>query len=420
MLFFCIILGNITCNMNSSDKNSEYIKYPDRPTLAYPMFLSYIFIFASLIVGVFIRAIMLITCTCVPYTVIMFSLGGVVGFFANQYPTIRPIVSVCYNDVEIFLLTFLPILVYNTSYHVDAHSFWKSLPQIFLIAIPGTLLSSSLVAFMAYNVIEGSWNFTTALLFGIVCSPIYPVDLVQTLREKSKAKNVSIVLQGEGMIGDATAMITFTVLFGMLSMALSKASQVILLLTRYIGGGIILGIIMGKLISTTLSFTYYDIHCAVIITLAGAYITFYLGEKLLYVSGLLGTIITGVIVSNMKSSLSAEVEQVIAKFWLVLAHIANTLVFTMVGVLIFDRAFHVITIRQVSLTFVTYCTVFCARLLVYATLTPILRHVGYGMTWQHSMACVWGGLRGPLTLMLALIVLETPGVGDTGEVSFFY
>jgi NhaP-type Na+/H+ or K+/H+ antiporter len=56
--------------------------------------------------------------------------------------------------------------------------------------------------------------------------------------------------------------------------------------------------------------------------------------------------------------------------------------------------------------------------MVYASMTPILRHIGYGMTWQHCMACVWGGLRGPLSLCLALIVLQTPAIADAGEVNF--
>lgn len=57
------------------------------------------------------------------------------------------------------------------------------------------------------------------------------------------------------------------------------------------------------------------------------------------------------------------------------------------------------------------------RLLVYAALTPLLQHIGYGMSWQHCMACVWGGLRGPLSLCLTLIVLQTPATAEVGEVS---
>lgn len=401
---------------NNGTKDEIKFEDPNRPTLSYPTYLSYLFIFLTILIGVIVRATMLSTSNCIPYRVIMFSLGGIAGFCAKTYPSFRPIVSVCYSDVDILLLTFLPTIIFNTSYNVDAHSFWKSFPQIFIVAVPGALLTAVLVAFMAFYVIETSWNFPTSILFGVVCSPIYPVEVVQMLREMSRGKNMSVLLLGEGLIGDASTMICFTALYGILSTALSDASKIVLLLVRYAGGGILLGIVMGKVTGAILSLTYYDILCAVTVTLGGAYITYYVGEKFLYVSGLLATVIVGVMVSNCKSSVAGEVEQVISKFWNILAHLANTLVFTMVGVVIFDKASYVITVREVSLICVTYCTVYCARLLVYAAMTPLLRHIGYGMTWQHSMACVWGGLRGPLSLFLALIVLETPGVADAGEV----
>ncbi|CAG9793004.1 unnamed protein product [Diatraea saccharalis] len=218
----------------------------------------------------------------------MFCLGGLVGFCANKYPAFKPFVWICYMDVDVMMTIFLPILMFNTSYTVDSHAFWKSFPQIVLVGVPGALLTALLAAFMAYYLIESSWNLATSMLFGIICSPIYPMEVVQKLKEMSKGKYISVLLLGEGLIGDATTMIAFTAVYGYLAMALTRPSQIALLLVR---------------------------------------------------------------------------------------------------------------------------------LLVYTSMTPILRHVGYGMTWQLSLACVWGGLRGPLTLCLAVMVLQTPAVADAGEVN---
>ncbi|KAG6449326.1 hypothetical protein O3G_MSEX005984 [Manduca sexta] len=346
----------------------------------------------------------------------MFFLGGLAGICANRFPAFKPVVYICYIDVDVLLITFLPILIFSTSYSVDYHSFWRSFPQILLVGVPGALLTALTAAFMAYYLIESSWNFSTAILFGIICSPIYPMEVVKQLKELSRGKYIGVLLLGEGLIGDATAMIEFTAVFGYLALALTEASQICILLLRYAGGGILLGLVMGKIIGCVLSITYYDILCAVTVTISGAYLTYYIGEKFLYVSGLLGTVIAGVLVSNKKSTVAGDVEQVVAHFWTIMAHAANTLVFTMVGVVIFEKVSYVISVRQVSLVFVTYTTVYCSRLMVYSIMTPILRHVGYGMTWQHCMACVWGGLRGPLSLCLALIVLQTPAVADAGEI----
>ncbi|XP_072948240.1 sperm-specific sodium:proton exchanger [Epargyreus clarus] len=239
---------------------------------------------------------------------------------------------------------------------------------------------------------------------------------VRQLRELSKGKYVSVLLLGEGLIGDTTVMIEFTAVFGYLAYAVTEASQIALLLLRFAGGGLLLGLVMGQITATLLSLTYYDVLCSVTVTLAGAYLTFYIGEKFFYVSGLLGTIIVGIMVSKRRATVAGEVEQVMSNFWNILSYVANTLVFSMVGVVIFEKASYVITERQVALIFVTYTTVYCSRLLVYSAMTPILRRIGYGITWHHSMACVWGGLRGPLSLCLALIVLQTPGVSDVGEI----
>lgn len=418
-IFCMLFLAVNPVNLNETNNTVLGVRVEEmrRPSIAYPNSLAFLFIFLTLLVGVIVRAVMLCTTMCIPYRVVMFIFGGVLGYFAHKYPSFQPFLEICYMDVDLLLTVFLPIILFFTSYSVDSHSFWKTFPQIIMVGVAGVLLTALMAAFMAYYLIESSWNFATALLFGIVCSPIYPVEIVTQLKELSKGKNISVLLLGEGLIGDATVMIEFTAVFGYLAMALTDASQVALMLIRFAGGGILLGLVMGKITSGLLSITYYDCLCSVTVTLAGAYLTYYIGEKFFYVSGLLGTVIAGVLVSKRKSTVSAEVEQIVSHFWRILSHIANTLVFTIVGVVIFEKLCYVISVRQVALVFVTYSTVYTSRLLVYAAMTPILRHVGYGMSWQHAMACVWGGLRGPLSLCLALIVLETPMTADAGEVS---
>lgn len=419
IIFYSILTVFMTkIEANFTRKGSKEITFDDpyRPTLAYPQYLPVLFLFSILLIGVVIRAIMLWTSMCVPYRVIMFCLGGLAGFLANRHPSVKPVVQICYIDVDLLLVLFLPIMIFYTSYSVDSHSFWKSFPQIFLVGVPGAVLTALMVAFMAYNLIESSWDFSTAFLFGVICSPIYPMEVVKQLKEMSKGKYISVLLLGEGLIGDATAMIEFTAVFGYIALALTSASQISLLLLRYAGGGTLLGFIAGKIISMMLTLTYYDLVCVVTVTLGGAYLTFYVGEKYFYVSGFLATVIAGVMVSKTKSTLAADVEQIAAHFWHVLVHIVNTLIFTMVGVVIFDKLSHVISVRLVALVFVTYTTVYFSRLMVYVMMTPILRHIGYGISWQHSLSCVWGGLRGPLSLCLALIVLQTPMVEKAGEV----
>lgn len=412
-----------TRDVNFDVAEKEYVLYkgdPSRPNQKYPMALPFLFISSTLLAGVIVRAVMLSTSMCIPYRVIMFALGGILGFCASKFPEFKPIVVACYSDVDVLLLIFFPTLVFNTSYNVDSHAFLKSSFQLVLVALPGSLLTALFVSFMAFYVIETSWSFPTAMLFGIVCAPTYPMEVVKQLKEMSKGKYLSVLLLGEGILGDVTVMIVFTALSGYLSLVMTGASQLSLMLLRYIGGGILLGIVAGKITAMILSLTYYDLFCAVTVTFAAAYLTYYIGEKFFYVSGLLGTVIAGVIISSHKQSVAGEVEHVVSHFWNILAHAANTLIFTIVGVIIFERVSDVITVRQISLVFVTYTTVYVSRLLVYLALMPILRQTGYGMTWQQMFALAWGGLRGPLSLCLALVVLETAAISQAGEVNHYH
>ncbi|XP_053617936.1 sperm-specific sodium:proton exchanger-like isoform X2 [Plodia interpunctella] len=391
--------------------------FDGRPSQAYPPLLGFLFLFSIILIGAAVRGLMLWTSLdCVPYRVVMFALGGLLGFFASKYAEFRPFVEVCYVDVDILLTIFLPVLVFNTAYSVDSHSFWRCFPQILLVGVPGAIMTALMCGFIAYHLVDATWSFPMAMLFGVICSPIYPMGVVRRMKEMTKGKYMSVLLQGEGLIGDSTVMIEFTVVFGYIAMAVTEPSQIALLITRYAGGGILMGILMGKISGTLLTLTYYDLLSSVAITIAAAYLTYYIGEKFFYISGLLATTIAGVLVSNIKSTIAGDVEQVLSNFWMILAHTANTLVFTMIGVVIFDKVYDVISVRQAALILVTYMTVYCARFIMYACMMPLLQRIGYGISWQHCLAGVWGGLRGPLSMSLALIVIQTPSVADAGEV----
>lgn len=332
-----------------------------RLEISYPPYGSCLFIFSTLLVGVLVRSVMLWIGMSIPYRVIMFAFGGIAGLCANKFPRFRPVVNVCYTDVDMLLIVFLPLLVFKTSYSVDAHSFWRSLLQIFLVGVPGAMLTALIVGFMALYLIENTWHFSMALLFGVVCSPIDPLEVVGQLKTMTKGKYISVLLLGEGLLGDVTVMIEFMAVFGYIARALSEPSHITLFLLRYAGGGLLLGAVAGKITGTLLSVTYYDELCAVTVTLAGAYLTFYIGEKFLYVSGLLALVVNGIMVSKRKSTIAGDVELVVSHFWTIAAHAANSLLFTMVGVVIFDKVHDVISVRQVSLIFVTYTTVYCSR-----------------------------------------------------------
>ena len=135
-----------------------------------------------------------------------------------------------------------------------------------------------------------------------------------------------------------------------------------------------------------------------------------------------------------------------------LAYLANTLIFIMVGVVIMEKAlnslneydlfllvvdyFGVTVIRFVSdfckthisppyavqrvtsvklmmdLLIITSCFTSIFRGLVMMTFSPILMRIGYGLSWQSAVVAAWGGLRGAVGLALALqVYIDHPLIG---------
>lgn len=137
-----------------------------------------------------------------------------------------------------------------------------------------------------------------------------------------------------------------------------------------------------------------------------------------------------------------------------LAYLANTLIFIMVGVVIMEKAlnslneydlfllvvdyFGITVIRfvrnilqrcfrfllffvtrvkrllsvKLMLCLLTSCFTSFFRGLVMMTFSPILMRIGYGLSWQSAVVAAWGGLRGAVGLALALqVYIDHPLIG---------
>ncbi|KAH3877179.1 hypothetical protein DPMN_001038, partial [Dreissena polymorpha] len=94
----------------------------------------------------------------------------------------------------------------------------------------------------------------------------------------------------------------------------------------------------------------------------------------------------------------------VTRFWETLAYLANTLIFIIVGMVISEKAIFEIHGIDWFYMFSLYFGCFVIRGLVIAMFSPILRHTGYGLTWREGTVMTWGGLRGAVSLALALQV----------------
>ncbi|GFT13097.1 hypothetical protein NPIL_200753 [Nephila pilipes] len=151
--------------------------------------------------------------------------------------------------------------------------------------------------------------------------------------------------------------------------------------------------------------TEMDTDMEVTFTFCIAYLTYYICEVSFRVSGVLSVVVLGVCISSYKSSVNYNRDEssTVHQFWETLSFWANTLIFTIVGVIIASTHFKSFGATDIGLIFATYVAITLIRLLMIEILSPILETKGYGFSGSYAAVLTWGGLRGAVGLALVLI-----------------
>lgn len=171
-------------------------------------------------------------------------------------------------------------------------------------------------------------------------------------------------------------------------------------------GGMLLGWIIARFTIWFLGKVGGDEAVQNSVIIVSSYITFILAQSFLDVSGVIALVAFGLAITYTgKPRLKPEVNQFMDQFWELMAYMANTLIFIIVGVVIAMKI--ELSWTSLLLVILVYVGVNIVRMLVITILYPIMKKAGYGLTRRESFILAWGGLRGALGLTLALMVSYT-------------
>jgi len=310
-------------------------------------------------------------------------------------------------DPHMLLYVFLPILIFEAAFAMDVHIFKKVAGNASILAIPGIITAMLLTAGMIASVyyfgwgLEG-WNWEMAMLFGAVVSATDPVAVVSILKELGASKKLGALIEGESLLNDGTAIVIFMVILGSITGLGSDVSP-ILVFFKVALGGILVGGVIGWIIIKWIKRVFNDMLVEISAIVGAAYLTFFIAENFLGVSGVLALVTFGLIMSSVgRTRISPEVQHFLHKFWELTAFLANVLIFLIVGVVITVRT--VCTVDDFLLLGLIYIGVFIVRAIVISMFFPVMKRTGYGINKKDAVVMWWGALRGAIGLALALIV----------------
>ena len=387
-----------------------------------------IFIVAALFIGSAVRS--LLKGSNVPYTVVLLVIGLGLGlvqrsdFFSQHLLTVDATLALVSSiEPHLILLLFLPTLIFESVFAMEVHLFRRIFSQIATLALPGMVLAATVTAVLAKYLFPWEWSWPLCFMFGARVSATDPVAVVALLKEVSSRKRLETLLEGESLLNDGTAIVLFTLFYGLLTTEGSNditIPQVTGEFFRVIMLGLSIGLIVGGLAIVWIGRVFNDPIIEIAVSIASAYLVFLLAESLFHVSGVVALVALALLFAGVgRTRISPEVSGFLSHFWEMMAHIANTIIFLVVGIIIATRV--PLDDPDLWITLVVlYVAVQLIRAMAIIVFMPVLKRVGIGITWQKATVLIWGGLRGAVSLALALFVAQDSAFqSETGDQVLF-
>ena len=337
---------------------------------------------------------------------------------SNHFNSVASLFADLPVGAETFIYVFLPLLVFEGAITADVRRMLEDAAPILMLAVVATVVCTAVVGIALWPL--AGLPLVVCLLLGSVVATTDPAAVIAVFRDVGAAARLTRLVEGEALLNDAAAIVMFTVLLGMIVSGqqpdfVGGAAQ--FLLSFF--GGAALGLLAGRALLQLIPWTRDDRLAEATLTVALPYLVFIAAEHLLHVSGVVAVLCSGLTVSAFgRSRITPYNWSFIVDLWAQIAFWAHSLVFVLASILVpkllLDMQFH-----DVMLIAALIVAVFAARLLVLFLLLPLLSlaKLTQPISTAYKLAIAWGGLRGALTLVLALAVTENPAL--TPEIQRF-
>lgn len=352
------------------------------------------------------------------FTLLLIGLNGVFPELALK-PGIRLLLGGI-NFPDILLKGFLGFLLFAGALQLNSADMMARKWTILALATFGTILSTALVAASLLGVssllglvVSLPW----CLVFGALISPTDPVSVLDVLKRVGIPRHLQATVAGESLFNDGVGVVLFTL---MLSVATSSPAaapgglHVAWLFLLEAGGGGLLGFALGTLAIGALR-RVDDYNVELIISLALASGTYSLAG-VLGVSGPVAVVVAGILVGNkgVSTAMSDTTRTHLMIFWRLVEEVLIALLFLLIGLEIAAIDLH---LRELGATVVMIPIVLLARWCsVAATAVPL--NLRLANKAGPLLILTWGGLRGGLSVAMALSLPESPAKAPILAISY--
>ncbi|WP_114966627.1 cation:proton antiporter [Alkalilacustris brevis] len=359
--------------------------------------------------------------TRLPYTVVLALIGGLIGtvaiYMAEHGADLLgwPLAVEMFEfgiRANVFLYVLLPTLLFQVSLGLNLRRMADDWVPILVMAVLAVVVATFAIGYALTP-------FTTlplvaCLMLGAIVATTDPSAVVSIFRNIAAPQRLTRIVEGESLLNDAAAiaLFGFFLTYVMLGVPNPTLRDALVGFPVLILGGIGTGWVLARLCLALFGWLGHFPLAQVSLSVALPYITYLVADQLLGVSGVIAVVMAGMTLNYLgPGRLSPLNWSNLREVWDVLAHWAGALIFLLAALLV-PRLLGDIQLRDLALIGVVVIAATVARVVMLYGVLPLLTALRLSprVDRPYRVAILWGGLRGAVTLALALAVTENARV----------
>ena len=333
---------------------------------------------------------------------VVFVVLGVLASLIPQVPNID-------LSPDLVLVLFLPPLVYNAAFLTAPRETRENAVPITALAIGTTAVTIVGVAWVIRLVLPGL-EWAPALAFAAAIAPTDAVAATAVMSRLGAPTRVVTILEGESLINDAVALTAFSLAVEAMAHPFTL-DHALLRLVQVVVGGIAYGLVVAVVIGRVRHHVR-DPALQILITLVTPFIAYIPADEL-NVSGVLATVVTGVYLGTRTEGMLQPASRASGTmFWRTLIFLLESALFVLLGLelraVVSDLSTVVSFARLAGAAAAVVAAIIVIRLVWELAVSPLIRflpgeHSMFVVNpWRYRLVIGWGGMRGAISLAIAL------------------